>query len=205
MKNPVFSLPLLLLVMLSSAISAAQPPEPPTLDETISACESCHAAGTQALAPSLNGMQGWYMEEQILNFRADRRGTASLDATVTEMARQAKSLTESQISRVVDYYSDQKRLHSSATVIGNSNNGKPLYEENCAGCHAGRMGRRFTKSPYINHLEGAYLLQQLQLFAANSRSFAVEGKHKTKMIEVSKRFSLQELSDITAYIKSQPN
>jgi len=70
------------------------------------------------------------------------------------MVRQVQELSESELSKVVDYYSEQKRLHSSTTVDGDINNGKPLYEENCAGCHAGRMGRRFTRSPYINHLEG---------------------------------------------------
>ncbi len=52
---------------------------------------------------------------------------------------------------------------------------------------------------------GLTYLQQLQLFASDKRSFVVDGKHKRKMIEVSKRFSLQEFSDIAAYIKSQPD
>ena len=193
--------------MLFNVAASAQTPAPNTLDEIIGACEECHAAGfnTQAYAPSLNGMQNSYMEEQLSNFRAGSRGASPSGEVVMEMVRQAKSLTESELSRVVDYYSDQKRLHSPETVNGDSNNGKLLYEENCAGCHAGWMGRRFTKSPYITHLEGPYLLQQLQLFASDKRSFVVDGKHKRRMTEVSKIFSPQELSDIAAYIKSQPD
>ena len=193
--------------MLFNVAASAQTPAPNTLDEIIGACEGCHATGfgTQAYAPSLNGMQNWYMEEQLHNFRAETRGASPSGEAVMEMARQTKSLTESELSGVVDYYSHQKRLHSSETVNGDSDNGKPLYEENCAGCHAGWMGRRFTKSPYITHLEGPYLLQQLQLFASDKRSFVVDGKHKRRMTEVSKIFSPQELSDIAAYIKSQPD
>ena len=169
--------------------------------QTISPCDSCHS-GTALNAPSLDGMDDEYLIEQIKNFRFDKRGVNSLSSLTIEMSQQAKSLKESDFSRIANYYSKRPVINSPETVSGDINNGKRLYDTNCSGCHSSAIGRFFTNSPKISHLKGPYILEQLALFSKNKRSFYVKNKHKNKMVEVSKLLSHKEHSDITAYLKS---
>jgi len=173
-------------------------------ESTVAQCNSCHsaAASTPGNAPSLDGMNSEYLLEQLKNFRSDKRGFATSSPTIREMSGQAKALQDKGLSVIANYYETLAIVNSTETVAGNINQGKMLYETNCQGCHSSVIGRFFTNSPKISHLKGSYILDQLILFAANKRKFQDENKHKNKMIEVSKRFNKKELSDITAYIKS---
>jgi len=173
-------------------------------DSTILQCNSCHSASasTPGNAPSLAGMNNEYFIEQLKNFRNNKRGAGTLSPTIKEMSRQVKALQDEELSDIANYYENLPIFNSTETVAGDTNKGKSLYEANCQGCHSSFVGRFFTNSPKISHLKGSYILDQLTLFAANKRHFQDENKHKNKMIEVSKRFNKKELSDITAYIKS---
>lgn len=173
--------------------------------QTISRCNSCHSSSATIgkSAPLLGGLDNKYLIEQMKNFRFNKRGVYSLSDATQEMSRQVKALKNDEIIRIAGYYEDQPIINSIETVVGNINNGKMLYTDNCEGCHSSSFGRFFTKSPKISHLNGPYILDQLTLFRANQRHFYTENKHRIKMIAVSKLFNKEELSDIAAYIKSK--
>ncbi|MEH6452353.1 MAG: c-type cytochrome [Psychromonas sp.] len=196
----IFAVPLLIIQSCSSTAEDSHE----NFKKTISQCNSCHSAtaSTPDNTPTLAGMDDQYLIEQLRNFRFDKRGTDSLSPVIQEMSRQVKSLQENELPRIADYYKGLPIVNSTETVAGDINNGRALYTANCEGCHSSAFGRFFTKSPKISHLNGPYIFEQLTLFAANKRHFHVENKHKIKMIEVSKIFNNEELSDITAYIKS---
>ena len=177
------------------------------LQQVIKQCEACHASNSEipSTAPVLDGIEAWYLLEQLHNFSNNARGFASTNPIITEMSRQAQGLDDRQLTHIANYYSDRDAIFSKETVLGNSESGENIYKESCEGCHASFFGRFFTGSPKIAHLEGPYLLAQLKLFAADNRLFLEANKHKNKMIEVTKRFSDEELSDIVAYIKSHLN
>ncbi len=170
----------------------------------IEQCESCHAveAETASIAPQLDGMDAEYLLEQLDNFRKGQRGADSTDPVTQTMIAQAQALNGSQSQAIAGQYADRDRQYSTETVEGNTRNGEGLYSEHCAGCHSSSMGRFFTNSPQITHLDGPYLLAQLKLFAANQRGFVTQDKHKAKMIKLAKRFRDAELADIVAYMKT---
>ena len=169
------------------------------LKEVILQCNSCH---TTENIPSLNGMDAQYLIGQLENFRFDKRGMNSLSPQIQEMSKQAKKLKSNELQAIANYYEALPIIHSTETVPGDIDNGKLLYETNCQGCHSSIIGRFFTNSPQISHLNGPYILEQLSMFSRDERGFYVENKHKIKMREVSKKFSVEELSAITAYLKS---
>jgi cytochrome c553 len=174
-----------------------------SLDAQLQQCDSCHApaARIRSIAPVLNGLPRGYLKEQMENFLSGQRGGKDTDHFITQMIGQLADLPPSAIEKLARHYARQPAVMSEETVRGDAAAGEPLFEEHCAGCHNSTMGRLFTRSPPIAQLNGTYLLAQLQSFANGQRSFSKSGKHKTRMVEVAKRFNQQELLNITAAIK----
>jgi cytochrome c553 len=170
----------------------------------IEQCEICHAieAKTASIAPQLDGMDAEHLLEQLDNFRKGQRGAGSTDPATQTMIAQVRALNGEQSQAIAEHYADRDRHYSTETVVGNTRNGKGLYSKHCAGCHSSSMGRFFTNSPQITHLDGPYLLVQLKLFAADQRGFVTQNKHKAKMIKLAKGFRDTELADIVAYMKT---
>jgi cytochrome c553 len=197
-------LPLFLLAV-TGFVSSALGADNAALVAIVQQCDGCHALepAVSSNAPVLNGLPGNYLEEQLKNFRAGRRGTKTADQAVSTMITEANNLAEDQLGELARHYSRRKQTYSSATVPGDPDRGGPLFEENCAGCHTSAMGRMFTRSPPITQLAGPYILSQLQAFAAGDRQVGEANEHKLKMIEVAQRFSEAELQDITAYLKAE--
>lgn len=173
------------------------------LHQQVSQCERCHRMDSRvsSIAPSLDGMEDGYFTEQLENFRQSRRDADSSDLIEREMSKQARDLSDEQVSRLADYYSARKRRFSRESVSGNAENGKLLYNKHCKGCHSSLLGRLFTGSPRITHLRGAYLLAQLEKFASGERQVRKDSKHKVKMVTVARQMSDGERADIVAYVK----
>lgn len=184
----------------------AQGGQQDSLQALLQQCDTCHApaARVRSIAPVLNGLPRGYLEEQMENFLSGQRGGTDTDHFVAQMVGQLEALPPSALPQLARHYARQPTVISEETVSGDGAAGEPLVEEHCAGCHNTVMGRLFTRSPPISQLNGTYLFAQLQAFAGGQRSFSKAGKHKTRMVEVAKRFSQQELLNITAAIK-QPS
>lgn len=167
----------------------------------IQSCQSCH--DSEKVAPSLAGLKYQYMQEQISNYKTAKRGFDSQDLAGKQMRDILKTNDKESLNAILAFYATQKKRFSEQSFEGNISKGKELYLTNCKGCHAGMIGRLFTSSPEIEHQRGRYIYSQLQSFKKSWRLSSDKGKHKEKMILVSKRLSDDNLTDIVAYISSK--
>jgi len=203
MMKKMLLFPILGALVLSQYSCASDRNSKKAWHELVTQCESCHSMNTNisSIAPSLDGMAGDDIVEQLDNFRQSKRGIDQTDALTRDMSQQAKALRDEQISLIADYYSGRTRQLSNESVSGNVENGEHLYKEQCEGCHSSMLGRYFTKSPRITHLRGSYLLAQLNQFSKGKRTVMEDSKHKLKMAAVAKKLSESEQSNIVAFIK----
>jgi len=212
--KPLFSSFTLLLALLISPFSVTMADE--SIQQIVEGCDSCHSDEHNkvqglSVAPVLNGMPDWYIEKQMENFRTGNRVARGNDATEINTAHQSNALNEESLSLVADYYeelelrfSQTRPVEAIANVVqGSANNaqGEAIFEDSCASCHTSFVGRYLTDSPEITHLEGEYLLNQLEAFKKGERRFFDENKHQRKMVERIKNLSTEELLSIVSYIK----
>ncbi len=167
----------------------------------IQSCTVCHSADAKVnRAPLLEGMEDWYILEQLANFKEGKRGSTEADKLMSVVA---SSLTAESSEEVAAYFASLEKKSEKSNLSGDIKVGENLYAENCKGCHSKAIGRFFTGSPLMEHLNGDYILKQLKDFRDDKRSFVEVNKHKEKMIVVAKRFNDQQFNDIVAYIESQ--
>ncbi|MFC3152880.1 c-type cytochrome [Litoribrevibacter euphylliae] len=203
------SKPLLaLLLLVCTATSQAASDVPNQIQSSVQACDACHSdqhnanSHTSSVAPVLNGMSDWYIEQQLANFQLGYRTGQGPDAERIQQAHSKEAISGDTLSLVADYYDELEHRFSDLTLsdTSNLNNGELLFEDKCANCHTSAFGRFLSDGPEITPLEAPYILQQLKAMQTEQRKFAEETKHHRKMVERLKDMSTQDLIDIVGYI-----
>ena len=141
-------------------------------------CTTCHGVelrGNSAVdAPRLNGMEGWYVRNQMLAFKNGYRGTHPEDLIGMEMQPQAATLSEEEIEDVVAFVTALPvRVDTiEHKVSGDVSRGKTLYVT-CGACHgAGGEGNPALNAPRLAGQSDWYLVRQLEKYAAGARGYA---------------------------------
>lgn len=144
------------------------------LEPLLSACMQCHGpqfeGRQQRMAPKLAGMETWYLERQLINFRDGIRGTHPDDGYGMQMNFVASMFkSNEEIQRFTEFVSSTQSKHSPVTVRGDVGSGRKLYAT-CAACH-GHHGEGNTdlKAPQIAGQSDWYLVSQLRNFKAGLR------------------------------------
>lgn len=93
-----------------SAVAAGDKVKGKTLYTTCMACHGAKAEGNKALnAPKLTGLQGWYLERQLKNFKEGIRGAHPKDVYGAQMRPMAMTLADDKaIEDVVAYIESLK-------------------------------------------------------------------------------------------------
>lgn len=140
-------------------------------------CAGCHGfvgEGSRIVgAPRLAGMQGWYLERQIQNFREGRRGHVEGDANGRRMALMAQAVgSERELGDLVAWIGSlpatDDAAEASATTVDTSR-GQSLYAI-CSACHgADGRGNQGLGGPSLVTLDGWYFVEQLKLFVDGMR------------------------------------
>ncbi|GLQ32707.1 c-type cytochrome [Litoribrevibacter albus] len=205
MSKPLLALYLLICTATSLAASAT----PEAQQAKVQQCETCHSeehnanAVAASVAPVLNGMSDWYIEQQLTNFQMGYRTNQGPDATAIQQAHNQDAINGEAISLIADYYDELEHRFSDTTLAeGTSDlaNGEALFEDQCAACHTSAFGRFLSDGPEITSLEAPYILEQLKALQAEQRKFQEETKHHRKMVKRLKEMSTQDLIDIVGYI-----
>lgn len=172
-------------------------------------CKQCHGvngAGNEAyLAPAIAGLDRWYIEGQLRNFRDGIRGLHKDDVGGMRMYPMSMWLkTDEAIAAVSQYVASMPKTKPVPTVAGgNASNGKALYAT-CAACHGqDASGNEGMKSPPLAQASDWYLLSQLLKYKAgvrganpkNSQAVMMRGMAGTLADE-------QAMRDVVAYITS---
>lgn len=127
-------------------------------------CTTCHGAngnGNVAIqAPSLAGIEPWYLQSQLGVYREAHRGLDhTKDATGSEMRSVAREIGPERLAAIVHYVSQFRHEPQAPTVTGTAAAGKSPYATHCAACHGRRAeGNQALLAPSLARLNDWYIV-----------------------------------------------
>ena len=137
-------------------------------------CSHCHgpagAGDSMALAPSIAGMDAWYIETQIHKFRDNERAAHFDDIAGMRMRGMAKWLkSESDVKSVAAYVASLPKVKDMTLTGGDAAKGAALYAP-CSGCHGlNGEGMQPVGAPPLAHTSDWYLRTQIKNYQQGIR------------------------------------
>ena len=198
-------------------------------EELFAACVLCH--GTQAQgserrdSPALAGLEPWYLERQMQNFKAGIRGyqyedipgqamhfASGLlrdDATIKRVATYVASLEpglppdDNTISER-PYIWDSPYAGLDAAIEADAAAGEKIYTVTCVVCHgADGTGNAALGAANLTYLADHYLIRQLQYFRDGVRGAHPDDTYGKQMAAIATTLTDdQSIADVVAYIQS---
>ncbi|GIT21956.1 MAG: hypothetical protein CM1200mP40_16380 [Gammaproteobacteria bacterium] len=171
-------------------------------------CASCHGAqgeGNQALnGPKLAGQGAWYTERQLRYFQTGVRGGEG-DTLGAQMTSMSMTLADdAAIRNVAAYIESLPDTPLDPTVTGDVENGRKIYQANCAACHLddGR-GTWYTDAPSLAGMSDWYFVTQISNFGAGIRGLHPNDHYGEQMVAMATAMSnISEIEDVAAYINT---
>jgi cbb3-type cytochrome c oxidase subunit III len=143
--------------------------------ELFELCVQCHGnagEGNQAaLAPSIAGLEEWYVQGQLKNFQSGARGTHPEDVGGMRMYPMSLTLkNDTDVQAVAAYVAALPPVRSAPTLAGGDPaRGAQLYQI-CASCHGvDGKGNQQVQSPRLAGQADWYMLSSLQKLKAGTR------------------------------------
>jgi cytochrome c553 len=200
------------IAMLS--VACTEPKEPIARgQELYDACMPCHGKDAQgvavASAPEIAGLPEWYIEAQVMKFRAGKRGYHFDDLAGLRMRPMSLSMpTEQDVKDVALYIAQMPRKAHETTAVtqgANVEHGKQLFAA-CVACHgADGGGNQALNAPELAGSDDWYLLAQLTKFKAKIRGDGAVDPVGATMQAMSMTLpDEQAMKDVVAYIKTLP-
>jgi len=174
-------------------------------------CTTCHGVelkGNRAVdAPRLNGMEAWYVRNQLAAFRNGWRGTHAEDLTGMEMRPQAVVLTAEGVDDAAVFVAALPRRppEEAPVITGDAEHGRSLYAT-CAACHGDRgEGNSSLNAPRLAGQSDWYLARQLEEFRSGVRGSANGDLYGAQMrASAALLTNGNDIVDVVAYIRSLP-
>jgi cytochrome c oxidase subunit 2 len=203
-------------------------------EDLFKVCSFCHGTqgqGGPALdAPALAGMEAWYVERQLHNFRNRVRGTHYDDVPGVQMSIVSGMVrNQATIENIAAYIESMEpgappELTRQGEVAGTARpfiwrspyaalqhpdkpdieNGKIIYAETCTVCHGeAAQGNEALGSPRLTDLPDWYMERQLQYFRDDLRGADPVDTFGLQMAAFAKTLAdEQAIADVVAYINS---
>jgi cytochrome c oxidase subunit II len=171
---------------------------------TCVACHGEHGEGNETLnAPKLAGQHGWYLAQQLRNFRQSIRGGAPGETIAAQMVPFASMLDDAAIENVVAYIATLPDDPPRATLQGDAARGQSLYVT-CANCHGTEgQGVWSTKAPRLANQSDWYLMRQMKNFKMGVRGRHPQDFYGQQMARLGRALGDdQATADLVAYIGS---
>lgn len=200
------------LIALGAVTACLAPTDPHARGaELYESCLPCHGEQGQGnqrvLAPAVAGLPQWYIEAQLMKFRAVKRGYHFDDLAGLRMRPMALSMpTEDDVKTVSAYIATLPRPASPVTMQGgNAEKGK-AYFNTCIACHgADGMGNQALNAPALAGADDWYMMEQLLKFKSKVRGDpAIDPVGATMQAMTATLPDEQAMKDVIAYIKTLP-
>ncbi len=173
--------------------------------EVYQQCSACHGAtatGDQALgAPSLAGLDAWYVAGQLRKFKAGIRGAHPRDVEGARMLPFAKALRDADIIAVATAVSQMPPDLEPSRVEGDAERGRHTWAT-CTSCHGpdGAGSPRVGAAP-LNLGSGWYQVRQLEKFKAGIRGVHPDDTGGLSMRSVARTLpDEQAMRDVVAFV-----
>ncbi|MEE4298733.1 MAG: c-type cytochrome [Pseudomonadales bacterium] len=171
-------------------------------------CIVCHGTegrGNVSInAPRIGGLDAWYIERQLLSFRAGWRGTHEGDYHGGEMRPMAMALADAAAVRgAAEYFAAFAAPELMATVEGDAGRGRTLYAT-CTACHGPEgLGNEALGAPALAGQSDWYMVRQLEHFRSGVRGAADGDSYGAQMAGMSGALvDEQAIRDVVAYINT---
>ena len=173
-------------------------------------CATCHGAygrGNPVVgAPSLAGLEPWYLRSQLRKFRAGWRGAQRDYIPAYEMRAAVSNISNAEIELLVREITSWPDPEPEPSVTGDAETGQLLFA-GCAACHGtAGTGNESLQAPALAGRDDWYLYRQLNLFKSGYR-----GGHPDDISGSQMRASARVLEndqfimDVLAYINALEN
>jgi len=175
--------------------------------ELFETCVPCHqqdGSGYPAVgAPNIAGMNDWYVQLQLENFRAGSRGTHFNDVEGMRMRAMSLSLpSEEDVKAVAHYVGTMPPVRHAPSVRGDPQAGKEVYAI-CQTCHGEYgAGNQAVAAPRIAGVDDWYVATELRKFNSGVRGSNPKDRQGRSMRAVS-RGALPDddaIRNVVAYI-----
>jgi cytochrome c oxidase subunit 2 len=139
-------------------------------------CPACHGTVGEGLvprqAPKIAGLQPWYLERQLTNFKTGIRGGHAEDLNGSQMVLFAWALgDDEEIRWLAAYIAALPDTMAPQTIKGDVGRGKEIYKI-CAVCHGQQgEGNKEFGAPRLAGMDDWYLASQLKNFRAGVRGY----------------------------------
>jgi cytochrome c oxidase subunit 2 len=171
-------------------------------------CAACHgqnAEGNLAMnAPKLTGIDSWYLQRQLRQYKSGQRGSDPGDVLGIQMRGMAATLVNDKAIRdVVAYIGTLNDVPAAPTISGNTASGKDLYAT-CVNCH-GKEGQGIwaMNAPRIAGMSDWYTANQLRNFRDGIRGAHPDDFYGRQMAQISKMLNEEsEITDLIAYMNT---
>lgn len=169
-------------------------------------CAQCHGEAGQGnalyIAPSIAGMELWYLEMQLAEFRNGLRGTHFDDIAGMRMRPMSLTLrSEEDVKAVAAYVASLPQVKPEATMEGDASKGQEHYAI-CGSCHGVKgEGIQEMSAPELNHSQDWYLVSQVERFKAGVRGSNPNDSFGVLMMNMARTLpDEQAVRDVVAYI-----
>ena len=200
MKN--FLVISLTLLLASCSTDFSQPLDSLTVKKQtlIKHCLTCHSTLEMQRGPLLQGLEAWYLEEQLEAFKEGSRGGHPKDKNGLLMQSAVKDLPDEDLKFAANWFANQPRPEIKPIIKGDIIKGKELYKTACFSCHEHPMGKFFSRSPDLYKTEDWYMMTQLRAYKAGWRGVDPRDNHGIKMKTAIEPYSIKQMQHIVAYL-----
>jgi len=201
-------------IVVAASIAGCASPErsrdmanPNTSPQTLAAqvCSNCHGLDGNSISPNfprLAAQQKNYVVEQLKSFRSHNRADP---AGFEYMWGLSRSLTDSQIDGLADYYLRQKPLPAAAADSSLVASGRTIYEQGnaersippCASCH-GPQAQGSEQFPRLAGQHADYVVKQLNVFQRTD-----ERPEGSVMKVIAHGMTPSDMVNVAAYLQTQ--
>jgi cytochrome c oxidase subunit 2 len=174
------------------------------------ACVACHGARGEGVpatgAPNIAGTAAWYLERQLGEFAAGRRGTQPGDSFgATMKAASAVLASDGDRAAVAAYVAGLPRTRAAAPGLPTAN-GRNYFNAICSACHGSNgLGNEALGAPRLAGLPVSYLARQLAAFKSGRRGAAAGDRLGAQMRAITSMLpDARTEQDVTAYAAGLP-
>lgn len=170
-------------------------------------CSDCHGVKGEGLlprqAPKIAGLQQWYLERQMRNFKASIRGDLASDPYGSQMVYFSWALgDDEEIKRLSKFIAELPDTPAPQTISGDLGLGEEIYND-CVVCHGRRgEGNKDFNAPRLAGIDDWYLVSQLRNFQVGIRGYHEKDIFGRRHSTITKRLLTDDASitDVVTYI-----
>lgn len=168
----------------------------------VNECLVCHGTKEAQRGPILDGMEYWYLFEQLQKFHSGIRGQHPDNRSEYLMGVGVRKVNNQvEMAYLANWFANQEPRPAIRTIQGDLAEGKKLYIQRCSQCHGEEAeGNAKLQSPALDKLEGWYFIEQMRKFRSGDRGYHPKDEWGRVMAATAKDLADWDLKNLIAYV-----